>query len=196
MKRILSSILLVALALTMVSCASEKGAATSAIKAAETAWAAAKDNVMKILPADGQLVEDAIAAAKASLEQGDAKAALAAVKDIPAKITELTASLGAKETELKGVWELLNTNLPGVVQTVQKRVDILSKARSLPAGLDQAAFDQVKTDMTTATSTWVEAQAAQQAGNLGEAVAKAIDVKGLVVKALTALKMPVPPALQ
>lgn len=196
MKRILSAILLVTLALTMVSCASEKGAATAAIQAAETAWTAAKDNVMKILPADGKTVEDAIAAAKASLEQGDAKAALAAVKDIPAKITELTASLGAKETELKGVWELLNANLPGVVQTVQKRVDVLSKARTLPAGLDRAAFDQVKTDMTTATSTWVEAQAAQQAGNIGEAVAKAIDVKGLVVKALNTLKMPVPPALQ
>ncbi len=196
MKKTLSVILLAVLAFTMLSCASEKGAATAAIKAAETAWTAAKDNVMKILPADGTTVEDAIAAAKASLEQGDAKAALAAVKDIPAKIQELTASLGDKEIELKGVWETLNANLPTVVATVQKRVDILSKARSLPAGLDQAAFDQVKTDMATASSTWVEAQAAQQSGNIGEAVAKAIDVKGLVVKAMTALNMPVPPALQ
>mgnify|MGYP001032170704 CR=1 FL=1 len=78
MKRFLGAILLVALALTVVSCGSEKGAATSAISAAETAWTAARDNVMKILPTDGQTVEDAIAAAKASLEQGDAKAALAA----------------------------------------------------------------------------------------------------------------------
>lgn len=196
MKKILSAILLVTLALTLVSCATEKGAATAAIKAAETAWTAAKDNVMKVLPADAKTVEDAIAAAKTSLEQGDAKAALTAVKDIPAKIQELTTSLGAKETELKGVWETLSANLPGVVTTVQKRVDILSKAKSLPAGLDKAAFDQVKTDLSTATSTWVEAESAQKAGNIGEAVAKAIDVKGLVVKALTALKMPVPPALQ
>jgi hypothetical protein len=196
MKRILSAILLVTLALTLVSCATEKGAATAAIKAAETAWTAAKDNVMKVLPADAKTVEDAIAAAKTSLEQGDAKAALAAVKDIPTRIQELTTSLGAKETELKGVWETLSANLPGVVSTVQKRVDVLSKSRSLPAGLDKAAFDQVKTDLGTATSTWVEAEAAQKSGNIGEAVAKAIDVKGLVVKALTALKMPVPPALQ
>lgn len=196
MKRILSAILLVGLALTMASCASEKGAATAAIQAAETAWTAARDNVMKILPADGQTVEDAIAAAKASLEQGDAKAALAGVKDLPARIQELTASLADKEIELKGVWETLNANLPNVVATVQKRVDVLSKSRSLPAGLDPAAFEQVKTDLGTATRTWVEAQAAQQNGNIGEAVAKAIDVKGLAVKALTALNMPVPPALQ
>jgi hypothetical protein len=196
MKRTLSAILLMALALTMVSCASEKGAATSAIKAAETAWTAARDNVMKILPADAKVIEDAIAAAKASLEQGDAKAALAAVKDVPARIQELTASLGARETELKGAWETLSAGLPAVVETVQKRVDALSKAKKLPPGLDQAAFDQVKTDVTTATTTWAEALTAQQAGNIGEAVAKATDVKGLVVKALTALKMPVPAALQ
>jgi len=196
MNRFLGAILLVALALTMVSCASEKGAATSAITAAETAWTAVKDDVMKILPADGKLVEQAIAAAKASLELGDAKAALADVQDLPARIQELTASLADKEIELKGVWETLSANLPGVAATVQKRVDVLAKSRSLPSGLDQAAFDQVRTDVTTAATTWVEAQAAQQTGNIGEAVAKAIDVKGLLVKNLTALSMPVPPALQ
>lgn len=196
MNRFLGAILLMALALTMVSCASEKGAATSAITAAETAWAAVRDDVMKILPADGKLVEQAIAAAKASLELGDAKAALADVQDLPSRIQELTASLADKEIELKGVWETLSASLPGVAVAVQKRVDMLSKARSLPAGLDQATFDQAKADVTTATTTWIEAEAAQRTGNIGEAVAKAIDVKGLLVKSLTALSMPVPPALQ
>ena len=196
MKRSLGAILLVALALTMVSCGSEKRAATSAISAAETAWTAAKDNVMKVLPAEGRLVERAIAAAKASLELGDAKAALADVQDLPARIQELAASLADKEIELKSVWETLSANLPGVAVAVQKRVDALAKSRSLPAGLDQATFEQARTDVAAATTTWVEAEAAQQAGNIGEAVAKAIDVKGLLVKSLTALSMPVPPALQ
>jgi hypothetical protein len=195
MRRTLSAILLVALALTMVSCASEKGAATAAIQAAETAWTAAKDNIMRVLPTDATAIEDAIAAAKASLEQGDAKAALAAVKDIPAKIQELTASLGAKETELKASWESLSAGLPGAVEAVQKRVDVLSKARSLPAGLDKEALEQLKAEVANAKTTWSQAQTAQQAGNIGEAVAKALDVKGLLVKVLTALKMPVPQAL-
>ena len=43
---------------------------------------------------------------------------------------------------------------------------------------------------------WTEAQSAQQSGNLAEAVLKATGVKDILVKALTALKMPVPPALQ
>jgi hypothetical protein len=43
---------------------------------------------------------------------------------------------------------------------------------------------------------WTEAQGAQSSGNLGEAVAKATGVKDLMVRALTALKMPVPAGLQ
>lgn len=196
MKRIVGLILVVVLGAALAACGSDKGAATVAIQAAETAWAAAKDNVAKIVPADAKSMDDAIAAAKASLESGDAKVALAAAKDLPAKIAELTAGLAAKETELRAVWETLNTGLPGIVASVQKRVDALSKSRSLPAGLDQVTFDEVKTSLGQANQMWTEAQSAQLNGNIGEAVAKATGVKDLMVKALTALKMPVPAALQ
>jgi len=196
MKRSWSLMLVVMLASTLVSCGMDKTAATNAIQAAETSWAAAKDNVMKILPADGKSIEDAIAGAKASLEQGDAKAALAAAKDLPAKIQALTASLAAKETELRGVWDGLNAGLPGVVAAVQQRIDILSKSKKLPAGMEQAAFDGAKSSLAEATQMWTEAQSAQEGGNLAEAVAKASGVKDLLVKTLTALSMPVPPALQ
>ena len=96
MKRLIGLMRVVVIGVTLASCGSEKGAATSAIQAAETAWAAAKDNVAKIVPADAKSMDDAIAAAKASLEGGDAKAALAAAKDLPAKIQELTALVPAE----------------------------------------------------------------------------------------------------
>lgn len=196
MKRLMALTMVVVIGVMLAACGSEKGAATSAIQAAETAWAAAKDNVAKLMPADAKSMDDAIAAAKASLEGGDAKAALAAAKDLPAKITELTAGLAAKETELRGAWETLSAGLPGVVQSVQKRVDILSKSKKLPEGLDAATFDGVKSSLAEANQMWTEAQGAQSSGNLGEAVAKAAGVKDLMVKALTALKMPVPAGLQ
>jgi len=189
-------ILVVALGSMLMSCGAGKGAATAAIKAAETAWAAAKDNVTKILPDDAKSIDEAIAAAKASLEQGDAKAALAAAKDLPAKIEQLSAGLAAKEAELRGAWDSLNAGLPGVVSAVQKRVDILSKSKKLPAGIEQAAFDGAKSSLAEAKQMWAEAQSAQQNGNLGEAMAKASGVKDLLGKVLTALKMPVPAALQ
>ena len=197
MKRFWSLILVVALGSSMlVSCGAGKGAATAAIQAAETAWTAAKDNVAKILPDDAKSIDEAIAAAKTSLEQGDAKAALAAAKDLPAKIQQLTAGLAAKEAELRGAWDSLNAGLPGVVSAVQKRVDLLSKSKKLPAGIEQAAFDGAKSSLAEAKQMWTEAQSAQQNGNLGEALAKASGVKDLLGKVLTALKMPVPAALQ
>jgi hypothetical protein len=196
MKRILSLLLVAVLGSVLMSCGSEKGAATTAIQTAETAWAAAKDNVMKLMPDDAKSMDDAIAAAKASLDKGDAKAALAAAKDLPAKIQELTAGLAAKETELRGAWDALNAGLPGVVETVQKRVNLLSKSRRLPAGMEQATFDGAKTALAEAGQMWADAQSAQVSGNLAEAVTKATGVKELLVKALTALNMPVPAALQ
>ena len=195
MKRVIGLMLVLVVGAVLASCGSEKGAATSAIQAAETAWAAAKDNVAKIIPDDAKSMDDAIAAAKASLDGGDAKAALAAAKDLPAKIQALTASLPAKEAELRGVWDTLNSGLPGIVASVQKRVDVLSKSKKLPEGIDTMAFDGVKSSLTEANQMWTEAQSAQLNGNLGEAVAKATGVKDLMVKALTALKMPVPAAL-
>lgn len=195
MKKVIGLMLVLVVGAVLASCGSEKGAATSAIQAAETAWAAAKDNVAKILPDDAKSMDDAIAAAKASLDGGDAKAALAAAKDLPAKIQALTAGLAAKEAELRGVWDTLNTGLPGIVASVQKQVDVLSKSKKLPAGLDAAGFDGVKSSLAEATQMWTEAQGAQVKGNLGEAVAKANGVKELMVKAMTALKMPVPAAL-
>lgn len=195
MKRVIGLMLVLAVGAVLASCGSEKGAATSAIQAAETAWAAAKDNVAKILPDDAKSMDDAIAAAKASLDGGDAKAALAAAKDLPAKIQALTASLPAKEAELRGVWDTLNASLPGIVASVQKQVDALAKSKKFPEGMDAAGFDGVKGSLAEANQMWTEAQSAQLNGNLGEAVAKATGVKDLMVKALTALKMPIPPAL-
>jgi len=196
MKRMLSSIVLLGLLGVLASCSSEKGAATAAIQSAESSWAAARDNVMKVMPSDARMLDEAIASAKTSLEQGDAKAALAASKDLPAKIQELTAGLQAKETELRAQWTALSEGLPGVITTVQERVDKLSKSRTLPAGIDQPVFDEAKTSMTSAIQLWAEAQADQNNGNIGDAVTKAVGVRDLLVKALNGLKLPVPPALQ
>ncbi len=194
-KRILAVVLMIFAGAWLASCSTEKGAATAAIKTAETAWAAAKNHVTKILPDDAKSMDAAIAAAKASLDGDDARAALAAAKDLPAKIQALSDGLAAKETELRGTWDTLNAGLPGIVASVQQRVDALSKSKKLPAGLDAATFDGVKTSLAEATQMWTQAQSDQSSGNLGEAVIKANGVKDLLVKALTALKMPVPAAL-
>lgn len=75
-------------------------------------------------------------------------------------------------------------------------MDILSKAKKLPAGLDQAKFDSAKSGLAAATEAWGAATAAASAGDMAEAVAKANAVKGKAVEALNALGMPIPSGLQ
>lgn len=196
MKRFVVLTVALALGLSLAACSNEKGAATTAITAAEAAFAAVRDNGMKIMPTETKAVEDAIAAAKSTLSGGDAKAALAAANAIPAQITALSDAIPAKTTELTSAWNALSAGLPGVMETIQSRVAMLAKSAKLPSGMDKAAFEAVQSGVSAAGQSWTEAQSAFQAGNLADAVSKADAVKQACASALTALKMPVPAALQ
>lgn len=196
MKRIVSGwLVLLLLAMGVASCGSDKAAATAAIGSAESAWAAVHERIANVMPAESKALDEAIAGAKATLESGDAKAALAAAQALPGRISELSAGLAAKETELRAGWDGLAAALPGVVDMAQQRVDALAKSRRLPAGLDAATVDGAKSKLEQAKGLWTEAVTAQQSGKLAEAVAKAIDVRGLMRDVLSALKLPVPVAL-
>jgi hypothetical protein len=180
----------------VVACASQKAPAEAAVTAAEQAFAAAKAEAVKYVPDQVNAVQTSLEAAKASLAKGDYQAALTAAQALPAQIGELQTAAAAKKTELTQTWATLSTGLPQVVQAIQSRVDILSKAKKLPAGLDQAKLDSAKSGLAAATEAWSAATAAAGAGDVAQAVSKANAVKGKAVEALNALGMPIPSGLQ
>lgn len=188
--------LLLVASLALTGCGAEKKAAESAVAAAETAFNAAKDNLNAVMPDDTKAIEDSIAQAKAALETGDYKGALAAVKDVPAKVGELTTQAVDKAAELKTTWDGLNTNLPGAVGAAQAQVDKLATMKKLPAGMDAAQLEGAKTSLATATTAWTEAQEAQAGGNWAMAVTKGTEAKTATVEAMNAIGMPVPDALK
>ena len=179
-----------------VACATQKAPAEAALTAADTAFAAAQTEAAKYVPDQVKGVEDAIAAAKDSFAKGDYQAALTAAQALPAKISDLTAAAAAKKAELMKSWETLSTGLPQVVASIQSRMDILSKSKKLPAGMDQAKFDGAKAGLDTIKQSWTEATTAFTAGNVADAVAKANTVKAKAAEVLGALGMPVPSGLQ
>ena len=185
-----------ALGLSLVSCANEKGAATSAITTAETAFAAVQPAAMKVMPTETQAITDAIAAAKTTLGGGDAKAALAAANALPDQIKQLGDAIPAKTEALTASFNAMSAGLPAVMETIQSRVGMLAKSSKLPAGLDKAGFESLQSGLATANQTWTDAQTAFTNGNLADAVNMANSVKQSCVGALTALKMPLPTALQ
>ena len=108
---------------------------------------------------------------------------------------ELASAAAAKKDEilkaLNGEWTDLTGSLPGVLDAVKSRVDVLSKSRKPPAGVDLAA---AKSGLADATSMWDKAKAAFASSNLEEAVNSAKEVKAKAEAAAAALKLELTPA--
>jgi hypothetical protein len=197
----LARILVVIVGLTLAACASDKGPAEQAVKAVEDSLAAVRAEAARYVPEQARAVEDGLAAMKASLQRGDYKAVLAAAPDLTAKAKALGAAAAAKKTEMEAkaaaltkTWEELSGGLPKMVDALRSRVDILSKAKQLPAKMSKATLDEAKAGLAFIDQTWTEAQAAFKGGKLDDAVAKANTIKDKTVEIMTKLGMTVPAA--
>jgi hypothetical protein len=146
------------------------------------------------MPDQVKSIEDALAGAKASFEKNDFKAALTGAQDVAAKAKDLGAAAAAKKAQLTKSWEEMSSGVPKMAEAIKSRVDILSQSKKLPAGLDKAKLDGVKTDLATLNQSWTEAYGAYQSGNVNDAVAKAEAAKTKAVEIMTALNMTVPQA--
>jgi hypothetical protein len=144
------------------------------------------------VPEQAKGVEDAIAAID-QLRRTTRRGTHQRTGD-PRKSKDLKAAVTAKKTELTASWTSMSEGLPGMVQAIQSRVDILSKSKKLPTGLDQATFDGAKANLAAVTQTWADSTAAFGAGNLMSAVTKAQEVKTKAAEIMTALGMQAPPA--
>jgi hypothetical protein len=189
-------VLVLAAAVLLAGCGSEKAPAEQAIKAAEDAFNAAKAEAVKYVPDQVKSVESAIASIKDKFGKGDYKAVLAEAGAIPGKVKELTAAATAKKEELTKAWGSMSEGLPKVVEAIQSRVDILSKTKKLPANLTAEKFEQAKSGLAAIQQEWGQAQEAFKGANLTDALAKAGGVKAKAKEVLEALGMPVPDALK
>jgi len=190
------TVLVLAAAVLLAGCGSEKAPAEQAIKAAEDAFNAAKAEAVKYVPDQVKSVESAIASIKDKFGKGDYKAVLAEAGAIPGKVKELTAAATAKKEELTKAWGSMSEGLPKVVEAIQSRVDILSKTKKLPANLTAEKFEQAKSGLAAIQQEWGQAQEAFKGANLTDALAKAGGVKAKAKEVLEALGMPVPDALK
>lgn len=181
---------------TLLACSTAKAPAEAAIKSAEDALAAVRPEAAKVVPDQLKAVEDALATAKDNFQKGEYQQALTGAQDVATKVKDLVAATAAKKDELTKSWQDLSGGLPGMVDVISKRVEILSKSKKLPAGLDKEKFASAKATLATVTQTWTEASDAFKAGNLVDAVGKAKLVKEKAVEIMHTLGMKVPEAAQ
>ncbi|HSE96501.1 MAG TPA: hypothetical protein VLD61_11470, partial [Methylomirabilota bacterium] len=200
-RRMIAPLLVALVGLGLAACASDKGPAEQAVKAVEDALAAVKGEAAKFVPDQLKAVETELAALKASFEKGDYKAILAAGPALTTKAKGLADAAAAKKTEMEAkaaeltkTWTDMSAGLPKMVDALRSRMDILSKAKQLPAKVSKATFDEAKAGLATIDQTWTDAQAAFKDGKLEDAVAKANMVKERTADTMTKLGMTVPPA--
>ena len=197
-------LLIAIVALAFAACASDKAPAELAIKGAEEALGAARTEAAQLVPDQLKAVEDGVAALKASFAKGDYKAVLAAAPDVTAKARALKDAAAAKKAELAAqqakaaeltkTWNDMAEGVPKMVDALESRVEILSKAKTLPAKIDKATFEEAKTGLASVKQTWADAQEAFKGGKVEDAVAKATAVKDKTAEIMTKLGMQVPAA--
>jgi len=177
-----------------VACAPVKAPAEAAIKAAGDALAGVKSDASVYVPDQLKTVEDSLAAAKESFQKGEYQQALTSAKDLAGKAKDLATAVSAKKDELAKSWQDMGSGLPGMLSAIQSRVNILSKSRKLPAGLDKEKFDSAKASLASITQTMNDASAAFKGGNMMEAVNNANTVKEKAAEIMNTLGMKPPQA--
>lgn len=181
--------------LMLAACASQMEPAKQAIDGIESAVSAASADAGKYVPDQLAAVQSKLAELKASFDQKDYKAVIAGAPAVLSSAQGLVAAAAAKKDEMMKAatasWTSLSASLPGLVAAVKSRVDVLSKSKKLPEGVDLAA---AKTALAEATENWTKAQAASTAGSVEEAASLAGMVKDKAMAAAAALKLTLPGA--
>ena len=184
-------------AVLLAGCANQMEPAKKAIADIEAAVEAAGPDAAQYIPDQLQAVTSQIIELKMKFDQKDYKAVIAAA---PALLTQAqglaaaaaTAKQAAEAAALEtfnAEWGTLSTDLPAQLAAVTSRVNMLSKSKKLPAGLDAATFDAAKTGASEAATLWDQATAAQAAGNVEQAVTTGRQVKEKLNAAMAGLGM-------
>lgn len=185
-----------AAALALAACSTQEGPAAKAIADAQAALNALQEDAAKHVPGDLVAAQKALAEVKQSLAERDYAAVLAATPALATKIAALKEGVAAKKAEFESAvarardeWAPLAGELPKMVESIQKRIDELSQSARLPRGMDPGQFEGAKTGLETIKTTWSEATAAFESGNVVDAVAKANEAKAKSAEVMTALGM-------
>src|SRR5262249_16263131 len=148
-------VMLLIAALSLAACESaDKAPAAAAIAAAQSTLEGVRGEAAEDFADQLKSLEEALTAAEANFEKKEYKAALASGQDVGAKLKAVAAAAAAKKAELAKAWEEMSSGVPKLAEAIKSRVDVLSKSKRLPAGLDKAKLDSAKHGLTQVNQTW------------------------------------------
>lgn len=173
-------------------CGGDKGPAELAIKGAEQAVNAVKEEAMKYVPDQLKSVEDALAVVKDQFSKGDYSASLTGAKDVTAKANELLTAVTAKKDELTKNWNEMSGGVKGMVDAIKNRVETLSASKKLPVNLSADKFEAAKSGLAAVTQEWTAASDAFKSGDLMDAITKGKSAKQKASEIMATLGLAAP----
>jgi hypothetical protein len=184
------------IAALVVGCANQKAPAQQAIAAAQSSLDGVRDAAQKYAPDQLQAVDAQLQSLKDSFSKGDYKAVLTGAPTLSSAIVALKDAAEAKKADAeaalakaKDAWGAMSTEVPKMVEAIQKKVDTLSKTHHLPKGVTKEGFASAKSSLEVIKSTWGDAANAAGAGNFTDAMTKAQEVKDRAAEAMKSLGM-------
>lgn len=190
MSRSKSILWAVGVLLVVVSCG--KGAAETAVKAAEDAVESIRADGEMYAPADFAQVEGEAKSARDMVTKGDYQGAATTAQQIPAKAEEVKkTAMAAKET-LTREWSDMQASMPGMVEAVAAKVKQIDDSQRVPKGMTKEEWDECKGKLESINQTWSQAASAAQAGQVRTAVESGRQVKAMAEELMAKLGMAAP----
>jgi hypothetical protein len=180
-------------ALLCNACLDEMEPAKQALGEISNVLMAASADATKYAPDQMASVQKELADLKISYDRKYYGDVVAHAPSVLTDAKNLAADAAAKKDDiakaLNTEWNGFAASLPNGITAVRARVDVLSKAKRAPKGMDLAA---AQSSLADATDGWARAQAAFAGGKVDEAVATAKDVQSKTGAAAAALKLELP----
>jgi hypothetical protein len=176
-----------ATAVLLTACANQKEPAESAVAKVEASLAELKSDAATYAADEFKDVEKAVGRLKAKLTEQDFGGALQGAPAVASTIASLKATVAQRKADAAELiataqqeWTELSASMPTLVDSLQKRVDSLSRSSRLPQGMDKAAFEAAKAEFLKVKASWTEASAKFGQGMAADAVrsARAAKAKG------------------
>lgn len=167
-------------------CAKQREPAHDALEKIEKSLENVKADAAKYAPEGLKGVEAQYDRLKASFEAKEYENVLAGTPALEKAVGSLQDAVASGKAQAKAAlaaarteWEGLSVDVAKQVETIQARIDELSKARRLPWGIKKEEFEGSKSAFESMKTQWEEATAESKNGDAVEATAKAKTAKGM-----------------
>jgi HAMP domain-containing protein len=187
---------LAASTMLMAGCAKQRGPANEALDRIEASLKDVRDDAQKYAPDGLKGVESQLQNLKQSFEAKDYENVLAgtpqlekAVGSLKDAVTSGKAHAKAALAVAKTEWEGLSADVSKQVDSIQARIDELSKQKRLPFGISKDEFEGSKSAFESMKTQWNEATTEYKKGDAVEANTKAKTAKGMGEQLMEQLKI-------